>query len=986
MKYQVKIAGILSIVLMLFTMGIHAQITLSSYTFSTADDASLYSTAGAVQIVGPDQDAMISDNILLPFPFAFAGELHYFFNASANGRIVFTGTNFNEGAELRPFFVLGNSFSATNASGMGTGPNGEISFQVIGTFPARKAIISFMNMSVSRAAGNNSASFQVALHESSGMIEFIYGNMETSVALNFNNSAFNPSLARTAFNQYFSVNTTQHTAAISSNATYLNVPAGVITALNSNGVNQCRVYRFTPPAVQPFTDLSVSFSNITSGSAVATVSHPDGNSVRYFRADSTIGGEYLLSFRSELSYSQSQLIVSGAAPTYVRVFATNGGAVTANFAEGSFVPAAGRSFVSVRNGLWDDPATWGTTPGVIPRGGDTVVVRAGDTVFSNTPSFLPPPVFGRLVIEGVFDFGTSGSLLSVIGDIHVASSGKLLAHDLRFRNGNLGSTMGKIVQVGGSITGSGQVDFRFPNAQLQMIQNRLTTEQRLEAGFASIGTTPVLDQLLIQSFEPIVLQTPLTIVRGLIAYSGTIRTNGLLSLDHRLSVTPSQPSELSIIRHSRQPLFDGAVQHGSGSSYRINLSYPLNRAVISSYDSAVPPAFIVGNELPADGVVNKLLVGSYAGVFTNRPITIKNELDLRGYLHTGAAPVVFSPSGRIFYNSGGIETTGEIESGGQLRLFPLMYNRKKRFLTTEIGGLASGVMAVRYVHAEGNSSLATQFTEGGINFSARTNAYWQVRNEMTGALPGVFTSSLRIRATALPGVSDFTRFGISRMNGAAPGVHATAELGNGEVQGVRQQMIATDIAGQFYLCFDAATALPVSWLSFAAVPNNNLVALTWQVANEHNNRGYEVQRSSDGVQFRRIGFVAAQSGGNSARTLQYSFEDRLPQAGTYYYRLRQIDKDGSVAYSKVVSVNWNAGTLRLPNPLPASFAVGVGSPGRYQLRMTDAAGRVVHQQTLQLPANGSVMVTRPSLAPGWYQVQLLAADGVMHSVTKVLVK
>jgi hypothetical protein len=219
-----------------------------------------------------------------------------------------------------------------------------------------------------------------------------------------------------------------------------------------------------------------------------------------------------------------------------------------------------------------------------------------------------------------------------------------------------------------------------------------------------------------------------------------------------------------------------------------------------------------------------------------------------------------------------------------------------------------------------------------------------------------------------------------------PGPDATAELGNGEVQGVRQQMIATDIAGQFYLCFDAATALPVSWLSFAAVPNNNLVALTWQVANEQSNKGYEVQRSSDGVQFRRIGFVAAQSGGNSARTLQYSFEDRLPQAGTYYYRLRQIDKDGSVAYSKVVSVNWNAGTLRLPNPLPASFAVGVGSPGRYQLRMTDAAGRVVHQQTLQLPENGSVLVTRPSLAPGWYQVQLLAADGVLHSVTKVLVE
>lgn len=989
MKHQWRIAGLFSIVQLLLALGIHAQITLSSYTFSTADDASLYSTAGAMQIVGPEEDMMTSDNILLPFPFAFAGGLHYFFNASSRGRIVLSGTNFTNPAELRPFFVAGNSFAGSNASAMGTGPNGQISFHVIGSFPARKAIISFSNMSVSRAAGNNNASFQVALHESTGVVEFVYGSMETSVALGFNNGAFRPSLALTAFNQFFSVNTAQQTAAISSSPSYLDVPAGTVAALNSTGVNRCRVYRFTPPAVQPFTNLAVSFSSITSGSAVATVSHPQSGAVRFFRADSAIGGEFLTP-RSEVSFGDAQLLVTGAAPTpagfYVRVFATNGGAVSSNFAEGSFVPAPGRSFVSVRNGLWDDAATWGTASGVVPRAGDTVVVRAGDTVFSNTPSFLPAPVFGRLVIEGVFDFGTSASTLTVMTDIHVAGTGRLLAHDLRFRNGNLGSTAGKTVQVLGSLTGTGLVDFRFRNALLRVEQGTAVTEHRLEANFASIGTTPVLDQLLISSTKPIVLATPLTIVRSLTAQQGTIRTNGLLSLDHRLSVTAQLPSELSITRFARQPLFDGAVQHGTGSTYQLNLSYPLNRAVLLPGDAAVPPPFIVGSELPADGVVNRLLVGSYAGVFSSQRMTINNELDLRGYLHTGAAPVVFGSGGRIFYNHGGIETTGEIESGGQLNVFPLMHNRRKRFLTAELNGLVSGVLAVRYVHAEGITSFATQYTEAGINFSARTNAYWQVRNELTIGLPGVTTSSLRLRATGLPGVSDFTRFGISRAAGAAPGVHATAELGNGEVQGVRQQMSSAGIAGQFYLSFDAATALPVSWLSFAGVASNDRVTLTWQVAGEQNNRGYEVQRSNDGVHFRRIGFVAAQSGGNSARALQYSFDDRLPQAGTHFYRLRQIDKDGSVAYSKVVSVNWNSAALRLPNPLPTSFAVGVGSAGRYQLRMTDAAGRVVHQQALQLPASGSVLVTRPSLAPGWYQLQLLAAGGVLYSSSKVLVE
>lgn len=990
MNYPWKIVGLFCIAQTFFTLFASAQITLSSYSFSTADNGSLYNTTAAVQIVGPDEDAMTSDNILLPFPFAFAGGLHYFFNASSNGRIVFSGTNATNPAELRPFFVAGNSFAGSNATAMGTGPNGQISFLVIGSFPSRKAIISFSNMSVSRASGNNNANFQVALHESTGTVEFLYGSMETSLALGFSNAAFLPSLAITSSNQYFSVNTAQQTAAFASSPSYLDVPAGVISALNSKGSNGCRLYRFTPPAVEPFANLSVSFSNITSGSAVATVNHPQNNAVRFFRADSAIGGEPL-TLRNELSFSNAQLVVTGAATNpegyYVRVFATNGGAVSANFAEGSFVPTPGRSFISVRNGLWDDPATWGTSTGVVPRAGDTVVLRAGDTVFSNTPSFLPAPVFGRLEIEGVFDFGTSASSLTVMGDVHVASTGKLLAHDLRFRSGNLNSTEGKTIQVLGSITGTGLVDFRFRNALLRLEQGRQITEHRLEANFATIGTTPVLNQLLISSTKPVVLATPLTIVQSITAQQGTIRTNGLLSLDHRLSVTALLPSELSIVRFARQPLFDGVVQHANGSNYKINLSYLLNRAVLlPGGDVAVPPPFNIGNELPADGVINRLLIGSYAGVYTTQRITINDELDLRGYLHTGATPVVFGPSGRIFYNNGGIETSGEIESGGQLNVFPLMHNRRKRFLTAELNGLVSGVLAVRYVHAEGVTSFASQYSESGIHFSARTNAYWQVRNELTIGLPGVTTSTLRLRATGLPGVKDFTRFGISRVNGAPSGTHGAAELGNGEVQGVRLQMSSADISGQFYLSFDAASALPVSWLSFTGVATNELVTLNWQVASEQNNRGYEIQRSSDGVHFKRIGFVAAQSGGNSARAKKYVFNDRLPQAGSYFYRLRQIDNDGSVAYSKVVLVNLNPSALRLPNPLPLSFSVSIGSAGRYQLRMIDAAGRIAHQQALQLPSGGSVMVNRPWLAPGWYQLQLLSASGTAHSSNQVLVE
>ncbi|NWF49686.1 MAG: DUF4623 domain-containing protein [Ignavibacteriaceae bacterium] len=98
-----------------------------------------------------------------------------------------------------------------------------------------------------------------------------------------------------------------------------------------------------------------------------------------------------------------------------------------------------------------------------------------------------------------------------------------------------------------------------------------------------------------------------------------------------------------------------------------------------------------------------------------------------------------------------------------------------------------------------------------------------------------------------------------------------------------------------------AQPIPVELVSFAAIPSGNNVTLNWSTATETNNKGFSIERSSDNKSFKEIGFISGF--GTSTELREYSFIDNNLAAGKYYYRLKQIDFDGSYKYSNVVEVN-----------------------------------------------------------------------------------
>jgi uncharacterized delta-60 repeat protein len=97
--------------------------------------------------------------------------------------------------------------------------------------------------------------------------------------------------------------------------------------------------------------------------------------------------------------------------------------------------------------------------------------------------------------------------------------------------------------------------------------------------------------------------------------------------------------------------------------------------------------------------------------------------------------------------------------------------------------------------------------------------------------------------------------------------------------------------------------IPVELSSFTADVKNNVVTLNWTTASEINNYGFEIQKSRDNKNYNKIGFV--NGNGTVTESVSYSFIDELITEGKSFYRLKQIDFNGSYEYSKTVEVEIN---------------------------------------------------------------------------------
>jgi len=102
-------------------------------------------------------------------------------------------------------------------------------------------------------------------------------------------------------------------------------------------------------------------------------------------------------------------------------------------------------------------------------------------------------------------------------------------------------------------------------------------------------------------------------------------------------------------------------------------------------------------------------------------------------------------------------------------------------------------------------------------------------------------------------------------------------------------------------CSGDVSPLPVELTSFSGSLLNNVIKLEWNTATEVNNYGFEVLRSNIKDKWEKIAFVEGHGNSNSPK--YYSFIDNNAPKSNLSYKLKQIDFDGAVNYSKIIEVN-----------------------------------------------------------------------------------
>ncbi|MEM6647794.1 MAG: choice-of-anchor Q domain-containing protein, partial [Bacteroidota bacterium] len=178
------------------------------------------------------------------------------------------------------------------------------------------------------------------------------------------------------------------------------------------------------------------------------------------------------------------------------------------------------------------------------------------------------------------------------------------------------------------------------------------------------------------------------------------------------------------------------------------------------------------------------------------------------------------------------------------------------------------------------------------------------------------------------------------------------------------------------------SALPVELTRFEALRDGDAIVLSWQTASETNNAGFEVQQAAaeagQDADWQVVAFVAGAGTTLEAQAYAYRLED-LP-AGTHRFRLKQVDYDGTFAYSPEVEVTVEVPhELRLeaayPNPFNPSTVIGFTVPrtGEARLMVYDALGREVMRLFKGMAEAGQRQAVRldgSGLASGTYLYRL----------------
>ena len=185
--------------------------------------------------------------------------------------------------------------------------------------------------------------------------------------------------------------------------------------------------------------------------------------------------------------------------------------------------------------------------------------------------------------------------------------------------------------------------------------------------------------------------------------------------------------------------------------------------------------------------------------------------------------------------------------------------------------------------------------------------------------------------------------------------------------------------------WDGINILPVELTHFTGFTNENENLLTWTTASESNNDYFYIEKSMDGINYKKIGEV--QGSGNSSVRIDYEFSDSEINNSIVYYRLTQVDFDGTKEKVGELTMTRELNNVSAyPNPSKGelSFTFNTSKPGIYNVEFIDINGKTVIENITIENSNTVKSIVFSELNKGLYFVRITDSKSNVIETIKVI--
>lgn len=678
--------------------------------------------------------------------------------------------------------------------------------------------------------------------------------------------------------------------------------------------------------------------------------------------------------------------------------------------------------------LWSNASNWNS--GTIPGSDDDAIISSGNLnidlnidVKSLTINNTSAVTFSHSGVATIGDLTLSGGSLN--------STNKIVINSSFLWSGNADLTSGSTIELSatctGTITGSGnrslyanlvnygtcthsggtlrfQVGGSIDNYGTYIVNGATFIINTGGGAFSNYGTF-IKNGSSELSFFALLDQTA----------SGTTNINaGILSL--LAGGTHDGNAQISIANGAELKISSGTYIFGTNNSINgdgdfsilggiisINGSYALNGALDisggtvnfnSNNPAAIADLTLRGGIIQGSGAINISDAFSWQNTSTiQNTDTFKLESSCNTLIFSGGAKKLYSPmvnNGTISHSGGNLrfnpgssfQNNGIYAANGPTKIFDdgggsfdnngtFDHQKNSNFnfnpvFNNNIDGIVKGQGNIDFSTINNLGTFSADAVYGTLELKGKY--------DNGSALNIGFDNSTHGALEAQNNVNLSGTLKVNIMGTVAPGSYTILSSTNGSVNGTFD---SENLPGNFAVEYNTSTVnllvglLPVDLTKFEVRKQPRTILLEWQTATESNSKDFIIEHSVDGSNFSKIGEQAA--AGWSDDTRNYRFIHKTPANGNNYYRLKQIDLDGSYEYSDLRAVlyyNFDKDISVYPNPTQGRIFVKNQSEKIFILKVIDANGKTVLVKNDLSP--GAIALDLSHLPKAMYTLKIYA--------------